>query len=305
MAKKKVLFTGGSGLLAINWAFAIAHEYDVVLGLHNREITVPGIKTVSVNMETRDNFSRSLDSIQPDVVIHCAGLANVEVCEANPENALYINGTLSENVAYECREKGVNLVYICTDHLFTGNKALVSEDEPVSPVNQYGATKLDGEKRIMAISDDFLSIRTNFYGWGPSYRQSFSDFIIHNIINKRPVFLFDDFYYTPILIEELAGTVMALVENTAKGIFNVAGNERISKYEFGIRLAHRFELDGNLIRKSKFSERKDLVKRPSDLSLSVKKVQNFLHRDIGDIDININRLYEQSKNGFSTSIQHL
>ena len=305
MAKKKVLFTGGSGLLAINWAFAIMNEYDVVLGLHDRKISVPGIPTVSVSMETRDNFSRSLDLIQPDVVIHCAGLANVEVCESDPVQALHINGALSENVAHECRKNGMQLVYICTDHLFAGNKPLVSEDEPVAPVNQYGATKLDGEKRILAISENFLSIRTNFYGWGPSYRRSFSDMIIDNLTKGNQVSLFEDFFYTPILIEELAQVTMQLFELKMGGIFNVVGNERISKYEFGMRLAERFDLNTHLIKASSFTERKDLIKRPKDLSLSNHTVATLLNKEFGVIETGIEKLYQQRENGFLATIKEI
>ncbi len=303
--KKKVLLTGGSGLLAINWAFAIANEYDVVLGLHDRMITVPRIQTVSVGMETRDEFSRSLDIVQPDIVIHCAGLANVEVCEADPANAIHINGVLSENVAKGCKEKDLQLVYICTDHLFTGNKSLVTEEDPAVPVNEYGKTKLSGEVRTLAISEKFLSVRTNFYGWGPFYRHSFSDMIIDNLQEGNLVTLFEDFYYTPILIEELAQVVMQLLQMKAGGIFNVVGNERISKLEFGMRLAKKFKLDTNLIKASRFSERKDLVKRPKDLSLSNQKVSKLLKREIGSIDAGIGKLHQQSENGFLDAIREI
>ena len=298
------MFTGGSGLLAVNWALAIANDYDVVLGLHKRKISLPGTEAIFIDMETSSAFVKILETVQPDIVIHCAGLANVEACEADPVNAYHSNVDLSVTVAQSCKELGITFVYICTDHLFSGEHPLVSEEEKTSPVNQYGKTKLEAEQRVLAISDRNLSIRTNFYGWGPSYRQSFSDFIIRNTSNGNPVFLFDDFYYTPILIEELAGTVMALIDKTAAGIFNVAGNERISKYEFGVRLARQFQLDSGLIKAAKFVERKDLVKRPVDLSLSVKKVTTFLNRSVGDIDKNTRNLYMQKQNGFYTIIEN-
>ncbi len=305
MAKKKILFTGGSGLLALNWALLPADAYDVVLGLHKKNISVNNLVTMIIDMETITGFSAVLENIKPDIVIHCAGLANVEACEADPSMAYHVNVELSVNVAGACKMHGIHFVYISTDHLFSGKKALVSEDEIPSPVNEYGKTKLEAEKKILEISDRFLSIRTNFYGWGPAYRQSFSDMIITNIRNKKPVSLFEDFYYTPILIEELGYTVMELVSKHANGIFNVTGNERISKSVFGNRVADRFGLDKSLIRISKFSERKDLVKRPADLSLSNKKVCTFLNREVGNIDANIEKLFLQEKTGFSNIIQNV
>lgn len=301
--KKKVLLTGGSGLLATNWFFSIKNEFEVVLGLHERNISIPGCQVLPVNMETSDEFSKILGSIKPDFVIHCAGLANVEVCEANPSVAYHVNVTLAENVAKACKKNSIQLAYICTDHIFSGNKPLVTENEPVSPVNEYGRTKQLGELAILNVSGDFLSIRTNFYGWGPTYRRSFSDLIIDTVSKGKPVTLFEDFYYTPIIVEELAQTVMDLLEDKANGIFNVVGNERISKLDFGLRLVNRFGLDASLVKASRFSERKDLVKRPHDLSLSNQKVTKLLNKKIGDINAGIERLYRQNETGFADIIK--
>ncbi|MEO8171650.1 MAG: SDR family oxidoreductase [Sediminibacterium sp.] len=303
--KKRVLFTGGSGLLALNWAMHIKDHFEVVLGIHKKVIAITGIQSVHINMETTDSFFADLEKIQPDIVIHCAGLANVEACEADPEAAHHINVVLSVNVAKACKEQGVRFVYISTDHLFSGKDPLVSEEERPSPLNEYGRTKLEAENRIFDISDKNISIRTNFYGWGPSYRSSFSDMIIYNMRNNQTVSLFTDFFYTPIVIEELALTTMLLIDKNANGIFNVVGNQRISKYEFGILIADYFQLDPTLIKATLFSERKDLVKRPGDLSLSVKKTMSFLGNEIGSIQQNIKQLKRQEQTGLSSIIHSL
>jgi dTDP-4-dehydrorhamnose reductase len=303
--KKKILLTGGSGLLATNWALSLADDFDVVLGLHQKKIFLKNVNTIVLDMETVDGFSQSLESCQPDVVIHCAGLANVEACEANPVLAKHVNVDLSVNVALACKQCGVQLVYISTDHLFAGDRELVSEDEPTNPVNEYGKTKLEAEKKVLQISDFFLAVRTNFYGWGPSYRRSFSDMIIDNLREGKRVSLFEDFFYTPILIEELAQTVMLLLQNKATGIYHITGNERISKYEFGMRLAERFGLDTTLVEATKFADRKDLVKRPRDLSLSNKKAEIFLNRQIGDVNYDMERLYQQEQTGVASLMKSI
>lgn len=300
--KKKILFTGGSGLLAINWAWHISNSYDVVLGVHNRKITVPGIEITELHLDTAAKLLADLEQIQPDMVIHCAGLANVEQCETQPELAHFVNVVLSENVATACKQQNIELVYICTDHLFSGNRPLVTEEETVTPVNVYGRTKYEGEYAVLSVDDSFLSIRTNFYGWGTSYRHSFSDMIIRNIRDGKSVSLFEDFFYTPILIEDLSDAVMQL-PGKASGIFNVVGNERVSKLDFGLRLASQFGLDQSCIQASRISERKDLVKRPAELSLSNQKVETLLGKRVGDIGQNINRLYRQEQEGMAKALQ--
>ena len=303
--KKKVLFTGGSGLLAINWGLHIEKDFEVFLGLHNRKINIPEVETVFIDIESINVFCSALETIQPDIVIHCAGLANVEDCESNSDLAYKVNVLFSENVAIACKKYTIQLVYISTDHLFSGLHPMVSEEEPTSALNQYGRTKLEGERLVLSNDNQSLIIRTNFYGWGTSYRKSFSDFIINNLRNGIPVNLFEDFFYTPILIEVLSQTVMELVTKNAKGVFNVVGDERISKYEFGKRLANAFNLNANLIQAAKISNRKDLVRRPHDLSLSNKKVSSFLNKKIGNVNENILRLFHQEKNGVALKIQQL
>ena len=295
--KKKILFTGGSGLLAINWGLHIEKDFEVFLGLHKRKINIPEVKTVYIDIESINGFCTALETIQPDFVIHCAGLANVEDCESNPDLAYKVNVLFSENVAIACKKFHIQLVYISTDHLFSGLLPMVSEEEPTCTLNQYGRTKLQGERMVLTIDTQSLIIRTNFYGWGTRYRNSFSDFIINNLRKDLQVNLFEDFYYTPILIEELSQTVMELIAKNAKGVFNVVGDERISKYEFGKRLANTFNLNANLIQADKFSNRKDLVQRPLDLSLSNKKVSVFLNKKVGNINDNILRLFNQEQNG--------
>jgi UDP-4-amino-4,6-dideoxy-N-acetyl-beta-L-altrosamine transaminase/dTDP-4-dehydrorhamnose reductase len=293
--KRKILFTGGSGLLAINWAICIADDSDVILGLHRQYVSIPGVRIAWINMESAAAFSESLEKIQPDIVIHCAGLTNVEKCENDPSLAQHVNVELAINVATACNQKNIKLVYISTDHLVAGDKPLVTEEEPVFPMNRYAQTKSEAENRILAISKESLVIRTNFYGWGTNYRDSFSDFIISNLRKGKTISLFKDFFYTPILIEDLANIAMQLLSHNASGIFNVVGDERISKLEFGNKLARRFGLDTKLIQAVRFSDRKDLIKRPTDLSLSNQKTKSLLNNRFGNIDENINRLYEQEK----------
>ena len=62
--------------------------------------------------------------------------------------------------------------------------------------------------------------------------------------------------------------VYDLIEKDKSGVYNVVNNERISKLEFGIKIANIFKLNANLINGINFADMKNLVKRPLDLSLS-------------------------------------
>lgn len=301
--KPKILITGGAGLLAINWALAIRNHYSVILGLHDREILLAGIESRHVGLESVEQIMQTLEAVCPQIVIHAAGLTNVEVCEANPALAHHINVELAVNVAQACAKSGLKLVHISTDHLFSGELSLADEGQQTAPVNVYGRTKAEAESRILEAYPQTVVIRTNFYGWGPGYRRSFSDMIIGSLRARKKLTLFKDVFYTPILIEVAALAVHDLVNLKACGIFHVVGDERISKYEFGLRVAQKFDLDSSLIASGSLGDQTSLVQRPRDMSLSNKKTCNWIGKNLGGIDEHLTMLNRQEKAGLAREIQ--
>ncbi len=280
---KKILITGGSGLLATNWAIIQKKNFQVVLGLHNKILFVEGVQNVIINLDSVELFSQDVLKIQPDIIIHTAAISNVEFCEKNPDLAQKVNVSITNIVAKVCAMFSIKLVHISTDHLFDGTKQLVSEEIIPSPLNIYAKTKGEAEMEVLSFCPNSLIIRTNFYGWGPSYRNSFSDFIINNLRNGISINLFHDIYYSPIIISELVRIVHFLLDNGKSGIFNISGTERISKFEFGIKLASVFNLNASLISMGSINDVKNLVIRPLDMSLSNGKVNSILIDPITNI----------------------
>lgn len=279
----RVLITGGTGLLGLNWAASIQNTHEVVLGIHQRTIQVPGVATQLLSLESVDNVLKNLDVIKPDYVVHAASLASVELCEGDPDLAYHVNVELAENVARACALRGIRLAHISTDHLFRGDRPLLDEEASVDPVNTYGKTKAEAEMRVQDVYPEALVIRTNFYGWGPSYRPSFSDWVFSNLKMNHPITLFNDVFYTPIYIGGLVQIVHQLFERFAKGTFHVVGDERVSKYDFAIELASIFGLNKNLISVGSAHSQHNRVVRPLDMSLSNKKLSNELSINVGGI----------------------
>jgi dTDP-4-dehydrorhamnose reductase len=302
---KNILITGGSGLLALNWAVTVRDHCGVVLGLHERAVTLPGVKTQRINLESADAIARTLEASQIDLVIHTAGFTNVEECEAKPDLARHINVTLADNVAKACAETGISLAHISTDHLFSGAESLVDESHPISPQNSYGRTKAEAECQVLETNAKALVVRTNFYGWGSSYRRSFSDTILGVLRSGKEATLFTDVFYTPILIEVLAEAVLDLIQLEASGVYNVVGDERLSKHEFGLKVAETFGLDAALIKSVLMAEQASLVRRPFDMSLSNQRVCKVLGRPLGGVNEQIARLRQQEQNGLAQELYRL
>ncbi len=300
-----LLITGGSGLLGLNWAVAMRERFSVVLGLHQRSISLAGVQSKLIDLTSVEKLASQLESARIASVVHAAGLTSVEQCELNPERAWYLNVDIAENVARACAKVDIPLVHISSDHLFSGKESMSTEEASPSPVNVYGKTKAEAETHVLSAHPKTLVIRTNFYGWGTGYRRSFSDRIIDALRQHHSITLFEDVYYTPILVQELVQAVHELVDQRVTGVFNVVGNECLSKYEFGIRVADIFDLDTRLIRRGTLCTVPELVRRPHNMSLLNRKVSTALGKEILPISSQLTILQRQELQGIAKELRSL
>jgi len=173
------------------------------------------------------------------------------------------------------------------------------------PINVYGYTKAKAEEAVLKQKQNALIIRTNFYAWGSSYRQSFSDFIIDKVRSKSSIVLFEDVHYTPILAESMVNIAHKLIDNGAEGVFNVVNDKRVSKYQFGSELIEYFDHNSSSITKGRMEQVNNLVKRPIDMSLSNYKLKQFLNKKINGHREDFAILQQQEINGLAAELKRL
>ncbi|KAJ4993414.1 Methionine adenosyltransferase 2 subunit beta [Stagonosporopsis vannaccii] len=147
---KTVLVTGASGLLGrqVQLQFARAGWKAIGTGLHR--INPPDV--VSLNLTSPGAIASLLDSVDPDVVVHCAANRYPDSCTANPAAARAINVEASRALAAATAARNILLIYISTDYVFPGRpgEAPYATTAPPDPPNMYGRTKLEGERAVLA-----------------------------------------------------------------------------------------------------------------------------------------------------------
>jgi dTDP-4-dehydrorhamnose reductase len=217
-------------------------RWDVVLGTHLHCVNLPGVRSYRIDLGDPKLLETQLEPLAPDLLVHTAAMTDVDRCESAPELATAVNAGLAGNVAKFAARAGVGLIHISTDHLFATDSGPYSESDPPCPLNEYGRSKLKGEELVQDACPQALVVRTNFFGWGHARRQSFSDWIIGSLRNGEAISLFDDVHFTPILADALAKAAHELAAAGRSGTYNLVGDDRVSKYEFGLRLAKRLAL---------------------------------------------------------------
>lgn len=301
--RRPVLITGGTGLLGINWACAMREQYAICLGTHRRRAALRGVDTRALDFTSPGALERSIDGLSPVLIVHAVGMTDVDACERDPALALEVNARYASNVADIAARRQIRLVYISSDHLFSGAKPFCDESQAPEPMNAYARSKLEGEHEVAARCPDALILRTNFFGWGHAFRKSFSDWILEGLRAGRRLDMYTDSYFTPILVDDLARAVHSLVDAGATGIYHVAGDERLSKHEFALRLAAAFAVSAETVKPCLLRSSRHAAPRPEDLSLSNLKARKALGRPLGGVDEFLRELRVQEGAGRALETQ--
>jgi dTDP-4-dehydrorhamnose reductase len=271
----KVLVTGAAGLLGAHIAAALAPTEEV-LGLDRH----PWWGDEPVRLELGDltdgdALERTVRQFKPDVVFHCAALVNVDACEQSTAQAFASNAELPGRLA-RAVSPGCLFVYIATDGVFRGEDPFASEEMPPEPRTVYGRSKLAGEVEVASATPNHLILRTNFFGWSSGRKQTSAEWLYGALERQEPITLFDDFYFTPIYVVAFASAMLRLIDTGARGLFHLAGGERVSKCEFGLRLASQAGFSTANVRRGSILSASLAAPRPRDMSLSTARAAAVL-----------------------------
>jgi dTDP-4-dehydrorhamnose reductase len=294
-----ILLTGASGLLGSNLALAAAERGSPLVACHGRHPTrFPCAGNVSLNLLDEEATRRLLVSIRPTSIIHCAAAADVDWCEANPEEAYRINADAPRRLALLASELGALLVFISTDSVFDGRDGPYDESREPSPVNVYGKTKLAAEAFVTAGAPASLVLRTNFIGWSPSGRRGLAEWVLSRLESGQPVPAFFDVRFSPLLATDFADLVLDMIDARLRGLYHVTASDSCTKYEFAMSLARHFGFDPAGVRRSSIREAGLPADRPRDTSLVTQKVARDLGRPMPVIASGIERLRVQRDLGY-------
>lgn len=296
----KLLITGGNGLLGSNliWYFSSMPGWDVVATSLNESACVPSCEFISGDLADPVFARRLLDETAPDVVINTVALVDIEKCENEPELAARVNITTAKNLAEALNGKGCRLIHVSTDHFFNGAKSFYTEDDSTGPVNNYGRSKLEAEGACLENHANTAVIRTNFYGWcRGAHRQTFGEWMYRSLRDRVPIKLFTDFYFTPIEVDHLAQAIETVSKSDFTGVINIAGSERVSKYDFGLAMAAVFGFSLENVVPMRLNAGAFSVQRPADLSLSTDKFVKIFGRELPDLKAGLKLFKETMSTG--------
>lgn len=275
MGKKRVLITGVSGLLGSNLALAYRESWEIH-GLHNSfPLVMDGVVGHQADLRFAAAIAAIIDKVHPEIVIHCAALADVDYCEEHPVLAEEINVCGTRNLVIALK-KETQFVYISTDSVYDGVKGNFSEDDPIGPLNCYARSKRQGELEALKHLGTMV-VRTNIFGWSPQVKRlSLAEWALVKLGAKEKIRGFTDVYFSSIYTMDLAVLLREAIEKRLSGVYNIASSSAVSKCAFLCEVARMFDLDPELIEPVSVDSSNLKARRAKALSLDVSKLQSAL-----------------------------
>ncbi len=261
-----VLVTGVTGLVGYNLFKKIKEN---CIGISR---TTDFQNTFPLDLTDKKATKEFLQKHKPTVVYHCAANPNVEYCEDNEEDVKGVNLHANINLAEECKQIGAKLIFISSDYVFDGKKGPYTEEDTPNPINVYGKHKVETEKVIQEILEDYLIIRTTVIYGHELKGKNFVVRFVKTLKESKTITVPIDQYGSPTYVEDLVEAMIELVELNKKGIYNISGPETDNRHKFALQIAEVFNLNTSLIKPVTTDQLNQRAQRPMKAGLKIDKL---------------------------------
>lgn len=221
-SEQKVLVTGAKGMLGADLCPIFAEKYQV-------------IPTDIEEMDVQDAGSvlQTLDEVRPAIVVHLAGLTDVDQCEREPDAAYRINALGTKNLALACQRVEATMVYVSTLAVFDGTKCepYTEFDQP-NPQSHYSRAKYQGELMLRDFLQRYYIVRAGWLFGGGQQDKKFVAKIIDLARKHSELKVVDDKFGSPTHTKDLSHGMMKLIQTDLYGTYHMVNSGGdCSRYE--------------------------------------------------------------------------
>ncbi len=235
----------------------------------------------------RDLFSE----LRPEWVIHCAADTNLEDLEHNPVRATLANKTMAAQLARQAASIGSRFLHVSTDAVFDGRADRYSEADPPRPLNTYAWSKLEGEFAVLDEHPGAAVIRMSMFGWSPGRPKSLAEWFYSQLRAGEPCLGFSDIKFSPVYAPAILEIFLRVLEADLSGLYHLPGDECISKFDFGCRLAEMFGFSQALIESGTSDQMTWAAERPRRTCLDGSKIKQALGIELPSLEQGLARFH--------------
>jgi len=301
--KKQIIATGISGLVGSRIAELLQDKYKFInFGLEGR-VDITDFSQLKLKFK---EFSKA------KTVLHLAAFTDVTAAFKQNEDkngsCYKVNVLGSKNITQLCKKHKKYLIHISTDFVFDGKNSPedgYTEENMPDPMEWYGKTKYLAEEEVKNSGCEYCILRIAFpfkaknspKNLEPNPKLDLVREIKRKLEAKEKVEMFFDQVITPVFIDDIAKVVEKCIEEKPQGIFHCVGSASLSPYNLASKIAHAFDLDKTLIKKTSvinfMEQNPDARPRQINMSLSNKKLEKELGIKMLTTDRALNKIRKQ------------
>lgn len=225
---KRIMITGALGQLgrALEYLLKDQERYEL---FRTDTMGNDDLKVSALDITAEEALKAYVDDIKPHIIINCAAMTAVDLCESEKDKAYRINALGPKYLAEAAENAEAKLVHISTDYVFDGQAVEpYTEDALPNPMSEYGRTKQAGDEFVQKYPKSFILRTAWVYGEGKNFVKT----MLRLAASNSKVRVVSDQYGTPTSALELARVILFLMETESYGIYHATCEGSTTWYEF-------------------------------------------------------------------------
>lgn len=257
----KLLITGANGFLGYRLSKYFEKKYEVYAMSHQ-----------NLDVTEIDSAYEKIQKLNPDVLIHCAGLSNKTICETEPDYAYKVIVSGTSNIAKLCKEFKTKMIFCSSDQVYEGVTSLEKhkETEHLNPVSVYAQCKYQAEKSALTIWKETVCLRLTAlydicFDTNREHPNLFS-YMVNDIKEKNKMFYAENEYRGFTSVEDVMKNLPKTFELPG-GIYNFGCENELSTFQLIKSLLENIYQNDTLVN----AKKSDFV----NLSMDTAKIKKY------------------------------
>jgi dTDP-4-dehydrorhamnose reductase len=257
---KKIIHQPAAPLLIIGRNGTLGQAFIRIC--ERRSIPYIILSRQELDISREEDIEKAIAVYKPWAIVNASGYVKVDEAEANSNECFAVNSIGPGLLANACRHHGIRFMTFSSDLVFDGIKeAPYYETDSTNPLNIYGSSKADGEKKVRAVNQEALIIRTSAF-FGPWDRYNFVYNVIESLKKDGTIEVPNDVMVSPTYVPDLADAAMDLFIDEESGIWHLTNEGMLTWSEFGAAVAERAGYEKSRVRSKPLIEMGWRAKRP-------------------------------------------
>jgi dTDP-4-dehydrorhamnose reductase len=273
-----ILIAGGNG--ALGRAFArICERRDLAYRLLTRQ---------EMDIADPQSVDAAVRHYRPWAVVNAGGFARIDDAERDRERCFRDNATGPAVLAASCAREGVHLLTFSSHHVFDGaRQAPYIESDTVAPLNVYGHSKAEAERRVLELHPDTLVVRSSAF-FSPWEHGNFIAQALGALEHGQPFMAADDVTISPTYVPDLVYACLDLLIDRERGVWHLTSGQPLTWAEFALKAAELAGVDVSRLERQPLARHGKLAARPlysalhSERALLLPSLHSALTRYVGE-----------------------